>query len=204
MPCANEIPVIVAAGVAAGLDPLRLILIGDAHFAITQGADLPACVAFDAFGKLLFPEVPSFRERSLLKLLDIGELVDVGFRRNLLSEKMVVLAGSVDVADGALGKEGIADALAGDAEDDHVLSLNLAFLDEDDNGFDVATLGDDGRLAEGGDLFPDEEGGEVGIAVPIPDEAPDLVRGGDEDRAGGLGEAAVLVSDDDLDLAGGE
>jgi len=40
--------------------------------------------------------------------------------------------------------------------------------------------------------------------VLVPDEALDLIRRGDENRAGGVRKAAILVADDDFHFAAGE
>lgn len=70
--------------------------------------------------------------------------------------------------------------LAGQSDDDQVISFNLVFLNKNADRFDIASLGHQSNPAMGLDLLPDQIGGKVIDTVVIPDEGFGLIRFRDE------------------------
>ena len=110
----------------------------------------------------------------------------------------------MDVAGLALLKEWVADAAATHADEGDVLAVDDVLAEEHVDGPQVATLDDDGGLAEGAHLGARQVNRQVGEAAAVEDELLGVLRLGDEDRAGEGLAVVAAVADDDADLLLGQ
>ena len=83
-------------------------------------------------------------------------------------------------------------AATGGADDLDIVSVDLVFLEQDDEAAGITGFGDDSGLV----AAADEVLGEVVFAERVPDEAVDLIGFGDEAGGGAEGSSLLLIADD--------